>query len=81
MEKNGTLLIAFLRQMSSVCPSNASLNDEADKNHLVPVLGCMKEVYKLHEPQTLDFCQCQLLFSVFTNGQVPISPSSPYFKQ
>ncbi len=42
--KNGTLLFAFLHQTSSMCPSNSSLDDKTEKNHLVPDLGCMERV-------------------------------------
>ncbi len=43
-KKNGTLPFAFLHQTSSMCLSNASLDDKTEKNHLVPDLGSMERV-------------------------------------
>ncbi len=71
--KNRTLLIAFLHQTSSVCPSNASLNDEADKNHLVSDLGCIEGVQATRTPETqfppmsiIAFCLYRHSGSCFT---------------
>ncbi len=50
--RNETLLFAFPHQRSSMCPSNASLDDETDKNHLVLEMGSMERVQATRTPDT-----------------------------